>query len=223
MNQSPATHGDGTHPEWTPWTLEELLKDLDGGDYLYLTPTMGKALAAILRQNAAPQVPQAARPGERLDTTTPAVAALSEKAAPDTRLEDALDDVKRLHGDKMRYFERVIELERQLAYWMPKERPAYGAVGSRDVDVAEAQRKWDAFQAAPLSATAVTPRRWRDTKVTVPCDGDNVLGYWAPNQSGPGFDCDVVHYYGGHWHEPDNDEDDFRAPDFWMPLPEAPK
>lgn len=72
------------------------------------------------------------------------------------------------------------------------------------------------------SATVTTPRRWRDTKVTVPCDGDNVLGYWASNQSGPGFDCDVVHYYGGHWHEPSDDEDDFRAPDFWMPLPEMP-
>lgn len=35
--------------------------------------------------------------------------------------------------------------------------------------------------------------------------------------------CDVVHYYSGRWHEPDDDEDDYRAPDFWMPLPEAPK
>lgn len=70
----------------------------------------------------------------------------------DSRLEDALDDVKRLHEEKMKFFERVIELERDLAYWMPKERPQYGAPGSRDVDVAEAQRKWDAFHSGTRSA-----------------------------------------------------------------------
>lgn len=36
---------------------------------------------------------------------------LSEKA----RLADALDDVKRLHEEKMKFFERTIELERELA------------------------------------------------------------------------------------------------------------
>ncbi len=69
--------------------------------------------------------------------------------SPAARLKDAEDDVLRLHREKMKFFERVIELERQLAYWMPKERPQFGAPGSKDVDVAEAQRKWDAFHVVP--------------------------------------------------------------------------
>lgn len=73
---------------------------------------------------------------------------------------------------------------------------------------------------APSEAGA---ERWIDTKVRVPCDGDNVLGYWMPSVPGGAFDCDVVHYYSGRWHEPDDDEDEYRAPDFWMPLPAAPQ
>ena len=75
---------------------------------------------------------------------------------------------------------------------------------------------------AAVPEDSQTVRRWRNTKVTVPCDGDNVLGYWCPKGLGGVFDCDVVHYYSGRWHEPDNDEDDYSPPDFWMPLPDAP-
>jgi len=42
---------DLTHPEWEPWTLEELLTDLESGDYLYLTPTMARDLATLLRKS----------------------------------------------------------------------------------------------------------------------------------------------------------------------------
>ena len=52
--------------------------------------------------------------------------------SPAARLKDAEDDVLRLHEEKMKFFERVIELERQISYWMPKERPQFGAVGSRE-------------------------------------------------------------------------------------------
>lgn len=84
--------------------------------------------------------------------------------------------------------------------------------------------EWGKLKSEPLlqRPEAGSIRRWRDTKVTVPCDGDNVLGYWVPSAPGGNFDCDVVHYYSGRWHEPDNDEDDYRAPDFWMPLPKFP-
>ena len=76
--------------------------------------------------------------------------------------------------------------------------------------------------AALRDARGEADQRWRDTKVTVPCDGDNVLAYWcAVVGNGETAWC-VAHYYTGRWHNPDDDEDDYRAPDFWMPLPAAP-
>lgn len=104
-----------------------------------------------------------------------ALSAPSHERAPDTRLEDALDDVKRLHGEKMKFFERVIELERDLAYWMPKERPQYGAGGSRDVDVAEAQRKWDAFHAAPRANVVPLDGLIQIADEEVPSGPDDVI------------------------------------------------
>ena len=50
--------------------------------------------------------------------------------------------------------QRARQLESDLAYWMPKGCPKYGAPGSRDVDVAEAQRKWDEFRSGTVSAIA---------------------------------------------------------------------
>lgn len=62
--------------------------------------------------------------------------------------------------------------------------------------------------------------RWRDPKVTVPCDGDNVLGLWDGRfeKNVP----DVAHYYHGHWCEPGNPVNECEAPKFWMPIPSAP-
>ena len=76
-------------------------------------------------------------------------------------------------------------------------------------------------QRAEVDAPSI--RRWKDTKVTVPADGDDVIGYWtSKGVTGGKDDISVVHYYAGMWHEPSDDEDDYRAPDLWMALPSAP-
>jgi hypothetical protein len=99
---------------------------------------------------------------------------------------------------------------------LPNDFPVDGMAAERMKDLLNARRELEAAQSA-------TPAmRWRDAKVTVPCDGDNVLAYWcAVVGNGETAWC-VAHYYDGRWHNPDDDEDDYRAPDFWTPLPAAP-
>jgi hypothetical protein len=60
------------------WTLPELLKDLDSGDYLYLTPSMCTELADLIRK---------AIPSE-----TPSIATVSEERLKDV-LRSALGEV----------------------------------------------------------------------------------------------------------------------------------
>lgn len=61
--------------------------------------------------------------------------------------------------------------------------------------------------------------KWR-TKLQ-PDNGQRVLAFWETES--PGGDMCVAIYACGSWSNPDNDEDDYRAPDAWMPLPEPPK
>lgn len=64
--------------------------------------------------------------------------------------------------------------------------------------------------------------KWKTTSKTLPPEGSTVLGYWAPGVPG-GNDCyGVVTYAPPLWHDPENDEDDFRPPDYWMGLPTPP-
>ena len=62
--------------------------------------------------------------------------------------------------------------------------------------------------------------RWKNAKKHLPDDGATVLGFWGIEKPGS---FGVVTYAGnGLWHEPEDDEDDFRAPEFWMVLPDSP-
>lgn len=69
-----------------------------------------------------------------------------------------------------------------------------------------------------------TPR-WRNTTKTLPAEGATVLCWWGDLTEPPAKDCYGVATYArpGHWHEPENDEDDYRDPDYWMDLPKRPE
>lgn len=66
--------------------------------------------------------------------------------------------------------------------------------------------------------------KWVRTGVTLPEDGQTVLAYWEfvqephPNESNYG----VVTFNGHMWHEPADDEVDFRQPEWWAALPAGP-
>ena len=115
--------------------------------------------------------------------------------------------------------------------WMASQAPTRGEGTLRDLrryagkvadpdDRELVQHAADMLEVALRSTTPAM--RWRDVRVTAPCDGDNVLAYWcAVVDNGETAWC-VAHYYDGRWHNPDDDEDEYRAPDFWMQLPAAP-
>lgn len=66
--------------------------------------------------------------------------------------------------------------------------------------------------------------RWRNTTLKPPEEGSTVLCWWGPAKNGDdGMFGVAVYARPGHWHEPENDDDDFRDPDYWMPLPKGPR
>ena len=62
--------------------------------------------------------------------------------------------------------------------------------------------------------------KWKSTAKHLPKEGSTVLCCWgieAPGTMG------VATYSGSdHWHEPEDDEDDYRRPEHWMELPASP-
>lgn len=60
--------------------------------------------------------------------------------------------------------------------------------------------------------------RWRDTKVTVPCDGDSVLGYWSEATNFGRVHIGMVRYSQKAWHAWHEPLHKCGAPDFWMPI-----
>lgn len=63
---------------------------------------------------------------------------------------------------------------------------------------------------------------WRDIRHTVPCDGDDVLGYWRPQSNFGKKHIGVVHYFNAEWCSADEAKHRCGQPDFWMPLPPSP-
>ena len=62
-------------------------------------------------------------------------------------------------------------------------RPKFGAIGSRDVDVAEAQRAWDkAMAAQPAQVPAGSIRLW-DTQWASIVNHDNAYNGWSTNDA----------------------------------------
>jgi hypothetical protein len=60
--------------------------------------------------------------------------------------------------------------------------------------------------------------RWRDTAVTVPCDGDDVIGYWSPDKNFGEMAVGLVHYGHKTWHAVGDPALVCGVPDYWMPL-----
>jgi hypothetical protein len=62
--------------------------------------------------------------------------------------------------------------------------------------------------------------KWKTTNKRRPKEGSIVLGFWGEDAKGS---YGVVKFSGGgHWHEPEDDENDYRAPDYWRELPASP-
>jgi len=79
-----------------------------------------------------------------------------------------------------------------------------------------------ALQIAPSANMEELPMRWRDTHTLVPCDGDDVIGYWTPDSNFGRRACQIVHYFAGKWCEPGQPHLGCGAPDLWMLLPPLP-
>ena len=63
--------------------------------------------------------------------------------------------------------------------------------------------------------------KWIRSAKAVPTLGSDVLCAWVVD--GKPVLMGVAQYSGGgHWHDPEDDEDDYRIPEFWMRLPKAP-
>ena len=63
--------------------------------------------------------------------------------------------------------------------------------------------------------------KWKNAARKLPKEGSTVLGYWG--EFGQKGTYGVATYARpGHWHEPENDDDDFREPEYWMDLPPSP-
>lgn len=61
--------------------------------------------------------------------------------------------------------------------------------------------------------------KWKTTSKHLPEEGATVLGWWG---EAPGTFCVATYARPGHWHDPENDEDDYRTPEYWTPLPTPP-
>lgn len=63
---------------------------------------------------------------------------------------------------------------------------------------------------------------WKSTAKHLPKEGTTVLGWWGPANDDGGCYAVATFARPGHWHDPDDDEDDYRTPEYWMPLPLPP-
>jgi hypothetical protein len=65
---------------------------------------------------------------------------------------------------------------------------------------------------------------WISVKEKLPPEGVAVLAYWKFTQTDlwKESNYEVVWLQGGTWWQADDSDQDYRAPDFWMPLPKAP-
>ena len=86
------------------------------------------------------------------------------------------------HCDRITWGNRYYHLP--LAAALPYgPRPTFGAIGSRDVDVAEAQRAWDkAMAAQPAQVPAGSIRLW-DTQWASIMNHDNAYNGWSTNDA----------------------------------------
>lgn len=64
---------------------------------------------------------------------------------------------------------------------------------------------------------------WISCEKRMPKEGETVIAFWTSldGEIRPGC-FGVATYWPEHWHNPEDDEDDYCDPTHWMPLPEAP-
>lgn len=69
-----------------------------------------------------------------------------------------------------------------------------------------------------------TTTNWVFTYKRLPEVGSTVLGFWNPMGSPVKPNCYAVATFSGHthWHDPEDDEDDYAVPLAWAQLPEPP-
>lgn len=72
-----------------------------------------------------------------------------------------------------------------------------------------------------LATALAVERRWVPVTERLPPEGARFLGRWVAPQGW----CDYALCIrrGDNWHNQDNDEDEYRRPEDWMPLPDQPE
>lgn len=74
-----------------------------------------------------------------------------------------------------------------------------------------------------VAALPAATQGWVSVKERLPEPGSTVLGLWRNMEAQQESAYAVVHCATKHhWHNPDDDEDDFCAPTHWQPLPQPP-
>lgn len=72
------------------------------------------------------------------------------------------------------------------------------------------------LEGAKLTARSATGLKWTKTIEEQPSGEVDVIGWWKT-------EAGVAHHTAGHrWHNPEDDEDVYHEPDYWMPLPNVP-
>ncbi len=62
--------------------------------------------------------------------------------------------------------------------------------------------------------------KWKSVAKHQPEEGSTVLAFWGIER--PGSFAVVTYARPGLWHDPEDDEDDFREPEWWTELPPSP-
>lgn len=98
-----------------------------------------------------------------------------------------------------------------------------------DSDVCKSREKTIAGWNKAMSAAADTvtvPTAWVPVSERLPEAGVTVLALWLPEDRripiDPTKHYGVATYWPGHWHNPEDDEDQYVEPTYWMPLPAPP-
>jgi hypothetical protein len=108
--------------------------------------------------------------------------------------------------------------DQMLAHWLLKQLCGYD-----DRDIVSDRERDESFVAEIIgrvkTSIALSERgAWVESEKQLPPFGQRVLGCWL----GEATEIDVA-IYAGEWQDPENEDDTYAQPKFWMSLPEAPK
>jgi hypothetical protein len=82
----------------------------------------------------------------------------------------------------------------------------------------------DTDRRRPVEASTNEARGWISVEKRLPKRGSDVMAFWPPKAGPVHGGCFGIATFATpkHWHNPEDDEDDFIVPSHWMPLPPAP-